>query len=64
MRGWIRARRRGLATLRRRSDAELIGRFRTTVDSPQIASPMARRVGPLLRAYGAATVALVRAMPW
>ncbi len=64
MRGWVRARRRRLAGLRRRADAELIGRFRTTVDSPQIASPMARRAAPLLRAYGAATVALVRAMPW
>ncbi len=62
MRGWIRARRRKLATMRRRPDAELIGRFRTTVDSPQIVSPVARRAAPLLRAYGIAAVALVRAL--
>jgi GT2 family glycosyltransferase len=62
MRGWMRTRRRRLATLRRRPDAALIGRFRTTVDSPQIASPVARRVAPLLRAYGTVAVALVRAV--
>ena len=62
MRGWMRARRRRLAAMRRRSDSELIGRFRTTVDSPQIVSPVARRVAPLLRAYGAAAIALVRAI--
>ncbi|HEV2771032.1 MAG TPA: glycosyltransferase family 2 protein [Solirubrobacteraceae bacterium] len=62
MRGWMRARRRKLATMRRRPDAELIGGFRTTVDSPQIVSPVARRAAPLLRAYGIAAVALVRAI--
>lgn len=62
MRGWMRARRRKLAAMRRRSDAELIGGFRTTVDSAQIVSPVARRAAPLLRAYGIAAVALVRAI--
>jgi len=62
MRGWMRARRRRLAAMRRRTDAELIGGFRLIVDSPQIASPVARRVAPLLRVYGAAAVALVRAI--
>ncbi|HVE69670.1 MAG TPA: glycosyltransferase family 2 protein [Solirubrobacteraceae bacterium] len=60
MRGWIRRRRRTLAALRRRGDAELIDRFQATVDTPQIASDVARRAGPLLRAYRALAVALVR----
>ena len=59
-RGWMRERRRKLAAIRARPDAELIGRFRTTVDSPQISSGVARRVRPLLRVYGALAVALVR----
>lgn len=59
-RGWIRSRRRRFARLRERPDAAIIDRFRTTIDSPQIASPAARRVAPLLHAYGAVAVALVR----
>jgi GT2 family glycosyltransferase len=59
-RGWIRARRRRLAAMRARPDAAIIGRFATTVDSAQIASPMARRVRPLLAAYGAVAVAVIR----
>jgi len=62
MRGWMRARRRRLAAMRRRPDAELISGFRTTVDSSQIASPVARRAAPLLRAYGVTAIALVRAI--
>jgi GT2 family glycosyltransferase len=62
MRGWIHDRRRRLRALRRRPDAALIGRFRTTVDSPQIASPVARRAAPLLALYGALAVAAVRAI--
>jgi GT2 family glycosyltransferase len=61
-RGWIRARRRRLEALRVRTDAELIGRFEATVDSPQVQSDVARRVAPLLRAYRAVAVALVRAI--
>ncbi len=60
MRGWIRRRRRRLAAMRVRRDAELIGRFQTTVDSPQLQSDLARRAAPLLRFYGAVAVALVR----
>ena len=60
MRRWVRERRRRLATMRRRPDSELIGRFRRTVDSPQIASGVARRVEPLLQIYGIAVVAVVR----
>ncbi len=61
-RGWIRARRRRLATMRVRTDAELIGRFQPTVDSPQVQSDVARRAAPLLRAYREVAVALVRAI--
>jgi GT2 family glycosyltransferase len=60
-RGWIRARRR-LAPKRRRRDAEIVPRFRPTVDSPQIESPVARRVAPALRAYHRLAVAGVRAV--
>jgi GT2 family glycosyltransferase len=59
-RAWMVERRRALAQLRRRRDAELIDRFQATVDTPQIASPVARRAAPLLRAYRALAVALVR----
>ncbi|MBA2261522.1 MAG: glycosyltransferase family 2 protein [Solirubrobacterales bacterium] len=59
-RAWIARRRRRLAGLRRRPDAEIIGRFATTVDSPQIESAVARRVAPLLRLYGAVAVLVVR----
>jgi GT2 family glycosyltransferase len=62
MRGWIARRRRTLAGLRRRPDAALIDRFEATVDSPQIASSVARRAAPLLRLYGTAAVAAVRAL--
>src|SRR3712207_4343978 len=37
-RAWIRARRRRLEAMRRRPDAEIVPRFRPTVDSPQIQS--------------------------
>jgi len=60
MRGWMRGRRRRLANMRVRSDAELIGRFRTTVDSTQVRSDLARRVSPLLALYGTLAVAAVR----
>ncbi len=62
MRGWIRRRRTQMAGMRVRSDAELIGRFETTVSSPQLQSDIARRVAPLLAAYGAGAGALVRAI--
>ena len=61
-RRWIRARRRRLAAMRRRPDAEIVPRFRATVDSPQIESPIARRVAPLLRGYHVAAVGAVRAL--
>jgi GT2 family glycosyltransferase len=61
-RGWIRARRRKLAAMRVRRDADLIERFQPTVDSPQVESDVARRVAPLLRAYRALAVALVKAI--
>jgi GT2 family glycosyltransferase len=57
---WIRARRRSFARLRRRPDAAIIGGFRATVDSPQIASPVARLVAPGLRLYAALVRAGVR----
>jgi hypothetical protein len=46
--------------MRVRPDAEIIGRFKRIVDSPQIESDVGRRVEPLLRLYGAAAVALIR----
>lgn len=58
-RSWMAERRRRLARLRRRRDPELIRRFRATVETPQIQSSVARRAGPLLRAYRAVAVALV-----
>ena len=61
-RPWIRARRRKLEAMRRRPDAAIVGRFRPTVDSPQIASPVARAVAPLLAAYHHAAVAIIRAI--
>jgi len=61
-RGWIRSRRRRLATMRTRPDAAIIDRFSATVDSPQITSPLARRVAPLLLAYRTVAVAAVKAM--
>jgi len=61
-RAWIRARRRKLAAMRERPDAAIIGRFHTTVDSPQVQSDVARRVAPLLRFYGAVAVAVIRAI--
>ena len=59
-RAWIRARRRKLASMRRRPDAAFVGRFKTVVDSPQIESDVARRVAPLLRLSGALAVWLIR----
>lgn len=61
-RAWMAERRRTLAGLRRRGDAELIDRFQATVDTPQIESDVARRAAPLLRAYRALAVALVRGL--
>ena len=61
-RAWIRERRRRLETMRRRPDAEIVPRFRATVDSPQIESPVARRAAPALRAYHRLAVAGVRAI--
>lgn len=61
MRAWIRRRRQQMARMRVRRDAEIIGRFQTTVSSPQLQSDVARRVAPLLALYGAAAAALVRA---
>lgn len=59
-RGWIWHRRRRLAAMRTRPDAAIIERFSAAVDSPQIASPLARRVAPLLVAYRAVAVALIK----
>ena len=59
-RGWIADRRRKLEAMRARPDAALIGRFERVVDSPQVQSPIARRVRPLLWAYGTVAVALIR----
>ena len=59
-RGWIRARHRKLEAMRARPDAAIIDRFQATVDSPQIESDVAKRVAPLLRAYYAVAVALVK----
>lgn len=61
-RSWIRTRRRSFARLRRRPDAAIIGGFRATVDSPQIASPIARLVAPGLRLYAALLRAAVRGL--
>ena len=59
-RGWIAERRARLDAMRRRPDAAFIDRFQPTVDSPQIESDVARKVAPLLRAYFAVAVALVK----
>jgi hypothetical protein len=59
---WIRARRRKLAGMRARRDADIVGRFSPVVDSPQISSDVARKVAPLLRLYHRLAVALVRAI--
>ena len=61
-RGWIRARRAKLATMRRRPDAAIIDRFQATVDSPQIESDVAAKVAPLLRAYFAVAVTIIKAI--
>lgn len=61
-RRWIAARRRRLAAMRRRPDAELIAGFQPTVDSPQIVSSVARRAAPFLRLYRMLAVALVRSL--
>lgn len=61
-RRWIRTRRRRLEAMRARPDAEILPRFSPVVDSPQIESPVARRVAPLLRLYFAVAVAAVRAL--
>lgn len=61
-RGWIRHRRAKLRAMRRRPDAAIVGRFQPTVDSPQIESDVATKVAPLLRAYHASAVALIRAI--
>ncbi len=58
-RGWIGARRRRLAAMRRRPDAAIIGRFQATVDSPQIESTIATRVRPILIAYHRVAIAVV-----
>jgi GT2 family glycosyltransferase len=59
-RGWIRRRRAKFAEIRTRPDAAIIERFQARVDSPQIASDVGRRVAPLLVAYRAVAVALVK----
>ena len=61
-RDWIRARRRRLEAMRARPDSEIVPRFRPVVDSPQIESPVARRMAPALRAYHRLAVASVRAI--
>jgi len=61
-RGWIRGRRRRLEAMRTMPDAAIAGRFQPTVDSPQVASPIARRVAPLLAAYHHGAVATIRVM--
>lgn len=61
-RRWIGARHRRLEAMRVRPDAEILPRFSPVVDSPQIESPVAPRVAPLLRAYFAVAVAAVRAL--
>ena len=59
-RGWIRRRRQRLASTRSVPDAEIIGRFAARVDTPQLESGLARRVGPLLELYHRMAVAAVR----
>jgi GT2 family glycosyltransferase len=59
-RRWIVARHRKLERMRVRPDAAIIGRFQRTVDSKQVQSGVARRVRPLLLAYGSAAIALIR----
>jgi len=61
-RGWIRSRRRRFATIRVAPDAAIVARFQPTVDSPQIASPAARRVSPLLVAYHRTAVTAITAI--
>ncbi len=61
-RHWIRARRSRLSVMRVRPDAAIIERFAARVDSPQIASGMARRVAPLLVGYRWAAVAAVKTL--
>jgi len=61
-RGWIRARRRALAPMRRRRDADLIACFAGRIDSPQVQSAVARRAGPLLDLYRALAVRAVQAI--
>jgi hypothetical protein len=61
-RGWIRDRRRRLEAIRALPDAAVIERFDAVVDSPQVRSPIARRVAPLLRAYRAVAVAAVKTL--
>ena len=59
-RRWIVRRRRELAAMRARPDADLIDRFEPTVDTPQVQSRVARRAAPLLRAYRAVAVVIVK----
>ena len=61
-RAWIRERRRRLESMRRLPDAAIIDRFEATVDTPQVHSSIPDRVEPLLRAYRAVAVAVIRAL--
>ncbi len=61
-RGWIRARRHRLEAMRARPDAEIIPRFRATIDSPQVQSDLPRKAAPLLRIYKSVAVGVVRAL--
>jgi GT2 family glycosyltransferase len=59
-RGRLRARRRALARVRRRSDAELIDCFAGRVDSGQLDSPVLALANPALAGYRRAVVAALR----
>lgn len=59
-RDWIRGRRQRFAATRSVPDADIIGRFEARVDTPQLQSGLARRVGPLLELYHRMAVAAVR----
>jgi GT2 family glycosyltransferase len=61
-RRWIVARHRRLEAMRRLPDAQLIGAFRATVDTPQISSRIAQRAAPFLRLYARGARSLVRAI--
>lgn len=61
-RAWIRRRRRAFARVRALPDAAVLPRLDARVESPQIESTVGRRAAPLLVAYRALAVALVRAL--